>query len=114
MRTHFHGAMRDADVFEGIVAVSRQAGLDGSNTLFAHSMCPDEINHDEGVITDLLIEHFGKIFPFGGLAGIPFAGKTGFKAFASHVPENGHIFLLFAPHCAVAEDGDVGFYHRDG
>jgi hypothetical protein len=106
--------MRDQDIFEAIVAVSRKAGLDSWNTLFAHSVCPDEINHDDGVITDLLIEHFGEIFPFGGLAGIPFAGKTGFKAFASHVPENGHIFLLFAPHCAVAEDGDIGFYHRDG
>ena len=84
------------------------------NTLFSHSVCPDEINHEEGDITDELIKHFGEIFYLGGLGGIPFSGKTGFGAYASHVPDGGNIFVLFAPHCAVSEQGHCGYYHRHG
>jgi hypothetical protein len=77
-------------------------------------MCPDEINHEEGDITDELATHFGEVFSLGGLAGIPFSGKTGFGAYAHHVPEGGNIFVLFAPHCAVSEEGLCGMYHRKG
>jgi hypothetical protein len=37
----------------------------------------------------------------GGLGGLPFVGKTGFKAYSSHVPKDGHIFILFAPHVGI-------------
>ena len=88
--------------------------MDKDHTLFAHSVCPDEINHDDGDITDCLREHFDGYFSLAGLAGIPFSGQTGFGAYAAHVPDNGHIFVLFAPHCAVSEEGEVGYYHRHG
>jgi hypothetical protein len=89
-------------------------GLTPENTLFSHSVCPDEINHEEGDITNVLALHFGEIFSLGGLAGIPFSGKTGFGAYAAHVPDGGNIFVLFAPHCAVSEEGKCGKYHRLG
>ncbi|KAK1746813.1 hypothetical protein QTG54_002157 [Skeletonema marinoi] len=46
------------------------------------TVCPDEINHEHGDITDLFIENIGggKVFHLGGLAGVPFTGKTGFGA----------------------------------
>jgi hypothetical protein len=50
----------------------------------------------------------------GGLGGLPFVGKTGFKAYSSHVPKDGHIFILFAPHVGIAEDGLIGRYSRPG
>ena len=31
---------------------------------------------------------------------------------ASHVPTDGCIFVLFAPHCAVSKEGKCGTYHR--
>ena len=36
-------------------------------------VCPDEINHEHGDITDLFIENIGggKVFHLGGLAGVP-------------------------------------------
>ena len=41
-------------------------------------VCPDEINHEKGDITDLFIENIGggKVFHLGGLAGVPFTGKV--------------------------------------
>jgi len=84
------------------------------NTLFSHSVCPDEINHEENDITNRLRNHFKGHFSLGGLGGIPFSGKTGFAAYAGHVPDDGYIFVLFAPHCAVSTEGRCGYYHRRG
>ena len=50
----------------------------------------------------------------GGLAGLPFCGKTGWGAFSSHVPKDGNICVLFAPHVGIDSDGQVGFVTRDG
>ena len=63
------------------------------------SVCPDEINHEHGDITDLFINQIGggKVFHLGGLAGVPFTGKTGFGAYSGHVGEKGHCFVLQAP-----------------
>jgi hypothetical protein len=106
--------MRNFDVVCGAVEIAHKLGLREENTLFSHSVCPDEINHEDGDITHVLRQHFGAHFTLGGLAGIPFSGKTGFGAYAHHVPEGGNIFVLFAPHCAVSEEGHCGYYHRLG
>ena len=91
--------------------------MTSKNTLFAHSICPDEINLDGGEIISELKNYFGSPFALGGLGGIPFSGKTGFGAFASHVPDDGNIFILFAPHCGVSPSSDgksgCGKIHRD-
>jgi len=89
-------------------------GFDEADTLFGSSICPDEINHEAGDIPDLLCKRFGPEFNLGGLAGIPFTGKTGFGAFAAHVPTNGHIFIVYAPHVGISDCGAVGYYHREG
>lgn len=52
--------------------------------------------------------------PFGGLGGIPFAGKTGFNAYASHVPDDGHLLVLFAPHVGIDKLGKLGYVERKG
>ena len=60
-----------------------QFGLD-ILILFSSSLsfivCPDEINHEKGDITDLFIENIGggKVFHLGGLAGVPFTGKVSY------------------------------------
>ncbi len=85
-------------------------------TLFSTSVCPDEINTDcpEFDISNTLERHWGEIFPLGGLGGIPFAGKTGWGAFAAHVPVGGDIFLLFGPHCGLSFEGEPGYVQRRG
>lgn len=46
----------------------------------------------------------------GGLAGIPFIGKVGYGAFSAHIPKDGNLIILFAPHVGIAPDGTVGTY----
>ena len=81
----------------------KNQGLTAENTLFADSTCPDEVNHDdpEEDIGMLFSKRWGEIFPLGGLAGLPFTGKTGWGAFSSHCPADGNIVVLFAPHVGI-------------
>ena len=87
-----------------------------NNTLFCDSSCPDEINHDDPKedISMLFQQRWGSVFPLGGLAGLPFTGKTGWGAFSSHVPKEGNIIVLFAPHVGIDSSGTVGKVLRDG
>jgi hypothetical protein len=50
----------------------------------------------------------------GGLAGVPFTGRTGFGAYSAHVAKNGHCFVLQAPHIGLSDELDFGKYSREG
>lgn len=91
-------------------------GFEKEKTLFAHSTCPDEINANDPSddLPVLLYRRWKGAFPLGGLAGIPFVGETGWAAFSAHVPNDGKIFLLFAPHVGISADGVVGYVGRQG
>jgi len=89
-------------------------GFTPENTLFAQSCCSDEINHGEQDITTLFGNYMGEAFMLGGLAGVPFTGKTGFGAFAAHIPDDGHLFILFAPHVGISESLHIGKFTRAG
>jgi hypothetical protein len=45
---------------------------------------------------------------------VPFSGKTGFGAFINHVPDDGSLFILLAPHVGVSPTGVIGKYRREG
>lgn len=94
----------------------KNMGFTDDNSLFAESTCPDEINHDDvdEDITAMFAKTWGEVFPLGGLAGLPFTGKTGWGAFSSHVPADGNIVVLFAPHVGICNNGNVGKIHREG
>ena len=83
-------------------------GMNADNTLFASSVCVDEINHLDHSLNNLLKNFWGESFMMGGLAGIPLIGKVGYGAFSAHVPEDGNLVILFAPHVGVAPDGTMG------
>lgn len=93
-----------------------EIGFTDDNTLFADSTCPDEINHNDPDtdVTSLFQKRWGELFPLGGLAGLPFTGKTGWHAFSSHCPDDGHILILFAPHVGLDYTGKVGSVYREG
>eukprot|EP00469_Lotharella_globosa_P001736 CAMPEP_0167800136 /NCGR_PEP_ID=MMETSP0111_2-20121227/17535_1 /TAXON_ID=91324 /ORGANISM="Lotharella globosa, Strain CCCM811" /LENGTH=314 /DNA_ID=CAMNT_0007695305 /DNA_START=50 /DNA_END=994 /DNA_ORIENTATION=- len=111
IRKHFPGAHRADIVLRTTRAVFKKYGFNEDNTLFASSTCPDEINC---VIDDFSLI-WGEHFSLGGLAGLPFTGKTGFTAFSHHVPEkDGRLLIFFAPHIGVASDGKTGKVHRLG
>jgi len=90
-------------------------GMSRSNTIYAQSLCADEINSDKGHLGRLLTEHYyNRVFPLGGIGGAPYGGKTGFAAFSHHVPENGNVFVLFGPHIGFSPEGEPGKFLRNG
>jgi len=58
--------------------------------------------------------YYGQVFPMGGIGGAPYVGETGFKAFSSHVSDNGDIIVVFGPHTGITMEGEVGKYLRVG
>lgn len=111
---YFPGAMSGPEVFRKVQCVTDRLGLTRENSLFAQSICPDEINHEDGDLPYLLSRHFAHVFHLGGLAGVPFTGKTGFGAFKHHVPDDGHAFVLMAPHVGLSLDNELGKFSRYG
>ena len=65
-------------------------------------------------ISMIMANRWGEVYPLGGLGGIPFTGKSGWSALSKHVPANGNIFALYAPHVGISKDGKVGQIHRPG
>ena len=113
---NFYGAMKASEAEQLIANKLYEEGFTKHNTLFADSSCPDEINHDDSEqdLTLLFFKRWGEIFPLSGLAGIPFVGKSGWNAFATHVPTDGNIVVLFAPHVGIDKNGNIGELTRNG
>jgi hypothetical protein len=86
--------------------------FDSNKTILATSVCSDEINRSATTFKDLI----GNKNPFelGGLGGFPFAGLTGFKAFASHIPDDGFAIIQYGPHIGISNSGHTGMVVRDG
>jgi len=110
----FPGAMKGSAVMSKLFSAVRPYGFTKSNTVFGTSTCPDEINGDRGHLTTLLTKHYGTAFPLGGLGGVPSVGKTGFFAFSHHVPDGGHVLVVFGPHIGFTHDGRAGRFLRRG
>jgi len=106
-------------------------GYQPGRIMLAHSVCPDEpvvaaplaaqggqhhsLQPDDPctgchltTLLKLFERYLGAGFALGGLAGVPFAGKTGFSSFTHRVPENGHAFVLLAPHVGLDCDNKLG------
>jgi len=116
LHQHFPGAMPGVALHCRTAAIlgAEKYGFTGDNTLFGVSICPDEINQQIGELADLMKNHWGEVFPLGGISGAPFVGTTGFSAFSHHVPDDGNIVILFGPHVGITEEGDIGQYLREG
>jgi len=110
----FPGALLSSDLDAAVAATLYARGFSPKNTLFAHSVCSDEVNQKDGEIVDLMVNRWKEGFSLGGLAGLPFVGKSGFRAFLHHVPDSGRLCILFAPHVGIDGGGRVGALRRDG
>jgi len=113
---HFPTAKPMPDMEYAAFDVMKSLGANGVNTLLAESSCPDELNHNNfgSDLFDMMGNRFGEVFHLGGLAGVPFTGAAGFNAFNHHVPKDGNIFVVYAPHVGITEQGVVGKVHRPG
>lgn len=76
--------------------------------LYASCICPDELNYNATSFNG----HFPKAFYLGGLSGIPYTGKTGMAAYASHIPADGASFIYYGPHVGISNDGLIGHVLR--
>ena len=60
------------------------------------------------------VDRWGEGFSLGGLGGLPFAGKSGFRAYLHHCPDNGKLLVMFAPHVGNAACTHIRIYSRAG
>jgi len=97
-----------------VLRALRPFSIRPASTIYGQSTCTDEINNEPGHISTLLTNYFGKVSHMGGIGGVPYVGKTGFDSFSAHVPDDGHVFVLFGPHIGFTPDGEAGKFLRIG
>ena len=108
----FPTAILSGDLDKAVFKTLGTRGFTPENTLFGHSVCSDEINNRKEQLIPLMINRWQEGFSLGGLGGLPFAGKSGFGAYLHHVPDNGKLLIMFAPHVGIDfEEGRGGDGH---
>jgi len=107
---HFPNAVTIRQLEDRIIHDFMVKGLDLQSSVWATSLCSDELSN--------MFPEFCHLFAgpgpfhFGGISGLPFAGITGLKAFLSHVPTHGSAMILYGPHFGVSHDGSLGNVYR--
>lgn len=119
IQTSFSKALSNPELIQLLRTNLTKYQLNATNTLVATSFCADEVNRPlEHALEHLYDDHtrLDLSFQLGGLAGFPFAGKTGWKAMHSHLPDDtvGHAVIVYGPHVGISETGAVGVVNRKG
>ncbi|MCF8254144.1 MAG: hypothetical protein K9J84_06155, partial [Bacteroidia bacterium] len=91
--------------------VEYELDLEPNLVMLADSVCSDDVN---SIQYPIRTQEFLGPFKMGGLNGFPFTGLTGMGAFASHVPDEGAVFIYYGPHIGITKDGTIGEIHRMG
>lgn len=91
--------------------VEYELDLEPKQVMLADSICSDDVN---SIQYPARTAEFLGPFKMGGLDGFPFTGLTGMGAFASHVPDDGAVFIYYGPHIGITKDGTIGEIHRIG
>ena len=91
--------------------IEAELDLEPTQVMLADSICSDDVNSIQ--YPARAHELLGP-FKMGGLDGFPFTGLTGMGAFASHVPDEGAVFVYYGPHIGITKDGKIGEIHRVG
>lgn len=91
--------------------VEYELDLEPKQVMLADSICSDDVN---SIQYPARTQEFLGPFKMGGLDGFPFTGLTGMGAFASHVPDDGAVFIYYGPHIGITKEGIIGEIHRFG
>lgn len=91
--------------------VEAELKIEPTKVMLADSICSDDVNSIQ--YPSRAAEFLGP-FKMGGLDGHPFTGLTGMSAFASHVPDDGAVFIYYGPHIGITKTGTIGEIHRFG
>ncbi len=108
VKNYYPEAIDTKDVLVKYMGKIIDQNIHSSRVLLATSLCSDDINSKS---TGFFNNFFGP-FCMGGLAGIPFAGKTGMIAFAHHIPDDGAGFIFYGPHIGITVEGELGKLYR--
>ncbi len=112
IRTWYPNAITTIDsVNKFIDFVESELDLEPSQIMLADSICSDDVN---SIQYPSRTKEFLGPFKMGGLDGFPFTGLTGMGAFASHVPDEGAVFIYYGPHIGITKAGTLGEIHRIG
>lgn len=112
IRKWYPNAITTIDCMNKIIDLFEdELDLEPSSIAYADSICSDDVNNIQ--YPSRAGEFIGP-FKMGGLDGFPFAGLTGMGAFASHVPDNGGVFIYYGPHIGISKEGTLGEIHRFG
>ena len=108
---HYSDAITVTQLKAQIEANLSEFGFDTKKTTWGTSLCSDEVTNTFNVFSPLFVGPGP--FRFGGISGMPFTGKTGVLAFASHIPTNGNAFILYGPHIGISSEGITGEILRE-
>jgi len=112
IRQYYHDAITTIDGVNRLIDfVEEKLDLEPGQVMLADSICSDDVN---SIQYPARAHEFLGPFKMGGLDGFPFTGLTGMGAFASHVPDDGAVFVYYGPHVGVSKNGDFGEIHRIG
>lgn len=112
IRQYYHDAITTIDGVNRLIDfVEETLDLEPGQVMLADSICSDDVN---SIQYPARAHEFLGPFKMGGLDGFPFTGLTGMGAFASHVPDDGAVFVYYGPHVGVSKNGAFGEIHRFG
>lgn len=112
IRRYYPNATTTGEAIHSIINyIETELDIDSNQVLLADSICSDDVN---SIQYPTEASEFLGPFKLGGLDGFPFTGLTGMAAFASHVPDEGAVFIYYGPHIGVSSDGVVGEISRHG
>ena len=112
IRKWYPGAITTIDSVNKIIDyIEEVLELEPQQVMFADSICSDDVNSIQYPVRS---KEFLGPFKMGGLDGFPFTGLTGMRAFASHVPDDGAVFIYYGPHIGITKTGEIGEIHRHG
>lgn len=112
IRKYYPNAITTIDSVNMLIDfVEQKLDLEPSQIMLADSVCSDDVN---SIQYPARAQEFLGPFKMGGLDGFPFTGLTGMGAFASHVPDEGAVFIYYVPHIGISKNGTIGEIHRLG
>lgn len=112
IRRYYPNALTTIDTVNRFIDyVEEHLDLEPNHIMLADSICSDDVN---SIQYPARAQEMLGPFKMGGLDGFPFTGLTGMGAFASHVPDEGAVFIYYGPHIGISKSGAIGEIHRFG
>ena len=114
IQQYFPNPAEEAVFISKTASTLETLGFTGENTLPIIAVCRDEIC---STFVSAAEKHWGNSFTLGGLAGLPFGGKTGMGAASHHAPDiyDRQRFVIYAmTHIGFGPQGEIGGCVRPG